>query len=226
MSTPIDWLHGALESGSLAALPLSLLGGLAMGMNPCCLALYPAAAATCCAGACEAPRERTPLPRAVLFVLGTATATTVLGVIAALAGEMMGGFAGWARYLIALVPIVMGVHVLGLVRLPLPKAVARPERRGALGAFATGLLLSLVLTPCGTPALAAILSYAAYKGSVVYGALLLFTYGLGNGTPLLVVGLTAGGLVARLRNAVWLRRVERAAGGVLVALGLYLLLGR
>ena len=47
--------------------------------------------------------------------------------------------------------------------------------------------------------------------------------GCGNGIPLLVVGLTAGGMAARLRNAAWLRWVERASGAVLMGLGVHLL---
>lgn len=38
----------ALAAGNMVALPLALLGGLVAGMNPCCLALYPAAAVACC----------------------------------------------------------------------------------------------------------------------------------------------------------------------------------
>ncbi len=223
MSTPTELLREALESGSPVAIPVALVGGLVMGLNPCCLALYPAAAASCCTGARNEPQERTPLPRAVLFVLGTATATTLLGAAAALAGHMMTNLGGWVRYLVALVPLVMGAHVLGLFRLPIPRAIRSPTRRGLLGAYVGGLLLSLVIGPCGTPALAAILSYAAYKGSIVYGSLLLFAYGCGNGLPLLLVGIAAGGLVARLRDGAWLRWIERGSGGVLVALGVYLL---
>ena len=223
MVNPAELLREALDSGSPVALPVAILGGLVMGLNPCCLALYPAAAASCCTGGCDTPRERTPLSKAVLFMLGTATATTVLGVMAALAGHMMTNLGGWVRYLVALVPLVMGAHVLGVFRLPMPKALQGRKRQGLVGAYVGGLLLSLVIGPCGTPALAAILSYAAYKGSIVYGGLLLFAYGCGNGLPLLLVGLTAGGLAARLRDAVWLRWVERGSGGVLVALGAYLL---
>jgi cytochrome c biogenesis protein CcdA len=156
-------------------------------------------------------------------MLGTATATTILGVIAAVAGHMMTNLGGWVRYLVAVVPLVMGAHVLGIVKLPLPKGVAARKRQGLLGAYLTGLLLSLVIGPRGTPALAAILSYAAYRGSVVYGALLLFAYGIGNGLPLLFVGMTAGGLAARLRSATWLRWIERGSGVVLVGLDVYLL---
>ncbi len=223
MSTPAELLKDALESRSLMALPVAALGGLVMGLNPCCLALYPAAAASCCTNACAKPEERTTFSRALLFMLGTATATTILGIVAALAGHVMTNLGGWVRYAVALVPLVMGAHVLGLVRLPIPKGIANGKRQGLLGAYVGGLLLSLVIGPCGTPALAAILSYAAYKGSVLYGGLLLFAYGCGNGLPLLAVGLTAGGLAARLRDALWLRWIERGSGAILVGLGVYLL---
>ncbi len=223
MSTPADLLRDALDSGSPVALPIAIVGGLVMGLNPCCLALYPAAAASCCTGSCHEREARTPLSRAALFMLGTATATTILGVVAAVAGHMMTNLGGWVRYVVAVVPLVMGAHVLGILELPLPKGIASRKRQGLLGAYLTGLLLSLVIGPCGTPALAAILSYAAFKGSVVYGGLLLFAYGCGNGLPLLLVGMTAGGLVARLRDAAWLRWVERGSGVVFVGLGLYLL---
>ncbi|WP_290997284.1 cytochrome c biogenesis protein CcdA [Hyphomicrobium sp.] len=51
---------------------------------------------------------------------------------------------------------------------------AEGARLRAGGAFGTGFLLSPVLGPCGTPILAAVLSYAAYQGQMLYGALLLF----------------------------------------------------
>jgi cytochrome c biogenesis protein CcdA len=44
-----DLLRTALSGGSLVALPLVVVGGVVTGLNPCCLPLSPAAAATCCA---------------------------------------------------------------------------------------------------------------------------------------------------------------------------------
>lgn len=38
----------ALSAGGVLAFPIALLGGFIAALNPCCLALYPAAAATCC----------------------------------------------------------------------------------------------------------------------------------------------------------------------------------
>lgn len=214
-----------MSSGGLFAFPVAFCGGVLMGLNPCCLAMYPAAAATCCAGSCSTTKTsaKPAIENAALFVLGNAVAITVLGVVAAVAGRTLGGLGGWVAYLVAIVPIVMGLHLLGWVRLPMPKSFETPALRGRLGSFVGGLLLSLVIGPCGTPALATILSYAAVKGSVPFAAGLLFFYGLGNGLPLLVIGTAAGGLTKRLERLGWTRFVERGAGVAMVGLGLLLL---
>ncbi len=219
-------LERTLAEGGVGALPLAALGGLVMSLNPCCLALYPAAAATCCAssGCAPAARPRMALGSAVAFVLGTATAMTVLGLAAALAGRTLTGLGGWMRYAVAVIPLVMGLQTLGWIRLPMPRLLGTAERRGAGGAFATGLLLSLALGPCGTPILATILSYAAYRGSAAYGAALLFAYGLGVGVPVLLVGAGAGGLARRLDHAVGRTRINTLVGTLLLGLGFYLLL--
>lgn len=219
----MDLAQALSGGGSLLALPLAFVGGLAMGLNPCCLALYPAAAATCCAGACAQDKPRLTLSHAVAFVLGTATATTILGVVAALAGRTLEGFGGWVRIAVAIVPILMGLHLLGLLKLPMPTGARMPKRGGVAGAYAGGLLLSLVIGPCGTPALAAILSYAAYRGSVAFAALLLFAYGLGNGVPLVAAGVASGRLTAWLSNLGARAWVERGAGVLMVVVGVLLL---
>jgi len=136
----------------------------------------------------------------------------------------MAGLGGWPRYAVALVPVVMGLHLLGWVRLRLPSFAPSKRTGGIHGAFATGLLLSLVLAPCGTPVLASVLCYAAYEGNIPYGALLLFLFGLGTGLPVLLTCTVAGGIAARMDGAGWRAWVDRATGVVLLAVGFYLLL--
>lgn len=211
-------LGGALARGSVAALPLSLLGGLIAGFNPCCLALYPAAAASCCAR--RECRPRGSPGDAFAFLLGIAVAMAVLGLAVSLAGHVT-RLGSVGRYLVALVPLLMGLNLLGWVRLPLDRMPRWPARAG--GTFGMGFLLSLVIGPCGTPLLASVLSYAAYQGQMLYGALLLFLYGLGVGAPMLLVGATAGSLAQRMAGAGWKIWVDRAAGAMLLAIGFYLL---
>lgn len=220
MTALVESLRVAASSGGLIAVPLALAGGVVAGLNPCCFPLYPAAAGICCASRCDEPASA--LRNSGAFVAGVATATALLGVAAALAGRALSGLGGWASYAIAVVPIAMGLHLLGWIRIPLPSFSGTIRAGGILGAFATGLLLSLVIAPCGTPVLASVLSFAAYKQSVAYGAALLFAYGIGVGLPMLVLGTAAAGIARRLDRLGWRVWVDRLSGGALVALGFYL----
>jgi cytochrome c-type biogenesis protein len=213
-----DGLTHALSAGNIAALPLALAGGLVAGMNPCCLALYPAAAGCCCS--VQGQVMHRPFVNAMAFVLGIAVSVALLGSLAAYIGRVA-VLAAPVRYAIAFLPILMGMHRLGWIHLPLrtPKAF----RPGIAGAFGTGLLLSLIIGPCGTPVLVSVLSYAAYKQSFLYGGLLLFTYGVGNGLPLVLVGTAAGAFLKRLdwsRLGNW---IDPIVGSILILLGFYLL---
>ena len=221
MTGLIESLQSAASVGGLVAVPLSFVGGVVAGLNPCCIPLYPAAAATCCAGRCDAPNAA--IKNSGAFVAGVAAATALLGVLAALAGRALTGLGGWVSYLIALVPLVMGLHLLGWMKVPLPTLTARSNGAGVVGSFVSGLLLSLIIAPCGTPVLASVLSFAAYKRSVAYGGTLLFAYGLGVGLPILVLGTAAGSLARRLDNLGWRTWVDRGAGVALLMLGFYLL---
>lgn len=166
------------------------------GLNPCCPALYPAAATVCCS--VGQPVHRPTLGNAAAFVLGVAVAIAALGCAAAYIGRIA-TIATPIKYGIAVVPIVMGAHQLGW--LPLPLWTARTFTASVGGAFGTGALLSLVIGPCGTPVLASVLSFAAYKQSFVYGGLLLFIYGVGSAVPLMLVGTAAGGLLKSLEHS-------------------------
>jgi cytochrome c-type biogenesis protein len=208
----------ALAAGNMVALPLALLGGLVAGMNPCCLALYPAAAVACCST--QGQTIKRPLGNAAAFVLGIAVAVASLGVLAAYIGRMVVMGTPF-KYAIAFLPILMGVYRLGWIRLPFitPKAF----RPGIGGAFGTGLLLSLIIGPCGTPVLVSVLSFAVYKQSFIYGGLLLFLYGIGNGLPVMLVGTAAGGVLKRLDCSRFGNWIDPIVGGLLILLGFYLL---
>lgn len=217
-----DALRAAVTGGTFAALPLSLAAGLASSVSPCCVALYPAAAATCCV-----TRETRPiraLRTGTAFVLGIALSTSVLGVIAALAGRVIVGAGSWASYGLAVIPLMLGLHFMGW--LPLPAAlttVRAPDATRWGGAFISGILLSIVFIPCGTPMLAALMSIAAVRGSVAYGAGLLFLYGLGAGLPVLPVGAFASVAAGRMAQRGWRATIDRITGACLLALGMYLI---
>ena len=125
------------------------------------------------------------------------------------------------KYAIALLPILMGVYRLGWIRLPM--SMPKGFGPGLGGAFGTGLMLSLIIGPCGTPVLASVLSYAAYRQSFLYGGLLLFIYGIGTGMPVTLVGTAAGGVLKKLDCSRLGNWVDPIVGSLLILLGFYLL---
>lgn len=173
-------------------------------------------------GAAARGQSRT-LKNAATLVFGVAVATTVLGVVAALAGHIIGQPGSGVRYAVAAIPLVMGLHLVGWIRLPITPLHLRVIRNGSLGAFGAGVFLALALTPCGTPVLASVLSYVAYKGSIVYGAALLLLYGIGWGVPMVLIGTAAGQLMRKLEKAGYGPWTERISGTALLALGLFLI---
>lgn len=211
-------LGQSLTTDTMAAIPLALVGGIASGMNPCCLALYPAAAGCCCPT--QGQVSQRPFGNAMAFVLGIAVSIAVLGSLAAYLGHMV-TFLKPVRYAIAILPIVMGVHRLGWISFP--RILPTTFRLGTSSAFGTGMVLSLIIGPCGTPILASILSFAAYKQNPVYGGALLFAYGIGNGLPLVLAGTASGTFMRRFDDSRFGHWINPAISGMLILLGVYLL---
>jgi cytochrome c-type biogenesis protein len=143
---------------------------------------------------------------------------------------MFGDVGGFWKYVVAAVCLVMGLHLLGLVKwnLAIPFN-ARVSKRGTLGAFLLGLLFGLLSTPCAVPILAVLLTFVAEKGNVVYGGFLLFVYALGHSLLVLVAGTSVGAAKGLLESK-GLRKahgiVQKAAGVLIIAIGIYFVLGR
>jgi cytochrome c-type biogenesis protein len=183
--------------------------------------MYPAATATCCATTASDRQRRLGL--SLLFVLGAAFSTAVLGVVAALLGRAMGQLGAAIQYGIALIPLVMGFQVLGWIRLPLSQRLPVRIASSAGAAFLAGMVLAIVISPCGTPVLASVLSYVAYKRGVLLGAVLLFVYGIGSSAPMALLGSAAGTALQRWGSPRSRAIVNSVTGALLLGTSFYLL---
>ena len=204
----------------------SFLGGVLTASNPCVLVMIPLAMAYV-GGYGDARSWRYNLSLSLFFVAGLGITFTLLGLIAAFMGSLLGDVGSFWRYAVAGVCLVMGLHLLGVFNfeLPLPSRF-KTQKKGIVGALLLGLLFGLVSTPCATPVLAVLLVCIASKGIYAYGALLLFVYALGQGFLVIVAGTSIGmakGLLEsrRLQQAGgWLRK---AAGVLIILIGLFYL---
>ena len=205
------------------AFVLSFLGGVVTSIGPCNLSMVPVIVAY------VSGQERVTRARgfwlSLFFTLGSSATFVLLGVIAATVGGIFGPESKVLRWLVALVCFAIGLSLLGVLRLNLnfltrlqPRGI---KRTGFLGAFLLGLVIGLAGSQCATPVLAVILSIALEKGDLAYAAGLLFSYALGRGVPIVLAGTFTGvveALPGAQRFTTW---IERAAGVVLIAIGLY-----
>ncbi|MBD2550885.1 cytochrome c biogenesis protein CcdA [Microcystis elabens FACHB-917] len=224
-----DWARSseALLQGSLAhpgplTLAVVFSGGLLTSLGPCSLSLLPVTLAYL-AGFGAEERGRAPWQRSVSFAAGIVASLVLLGLASGLMGRLYGRIPGQLPLLVAVVAVVMGLNLLGLLRLPLP-AGPDPERwrrrvPAPLAPLAAGLAFGLAATPCTTPVLAVLLAWMAQAGQPLVGMLLLTSFGAGQVMPLLLAGTVAAslpGLLQLRRLGQW---VPPISGVVLLASG-------
>lgn len=190
-----EWLQGLAEMMANASaakqLGIVFLGGLLTSMNPCVLVAAPLVVGF--AGGTREGRHH-PMLLSGVFVLGLAAAFTILGLVAALTGSLLGDI-GWGwKALLGLILLAVGLHLLGVFSLPTPSHgwLARFQGAGLIGAFIMGALTGTLSAPCATPALAAVLTVVALQKKILWGGVLLFVYAIGHVILLFLAGASSG----------------------------------
>jgi cytochrome c-type biogenesis protein len=141
-------LNVRIEGAPLVlGLPLALLGGLLSFVSPCVLPLVPGyigyLAGTAVTERTAAPR-RTLLLNGLAFVLGFSAVFTLVGVAVGQLLTSVQSAQGYVRWVGGVVVILLGFHMLGIIRIPLlnrtmkmQTGVVRPSsRRNRLGIVA------------------------------------------------------------------------------------------
>lgn len=215
----------SLQTASILAFALVFLGGVVTSLGPCNIATIPLIVGYV-GGSRDLSRTRS-FSLSLAFAIGLALTFMLLGVAAALVGGLVGAATTWWYYLVAGICFVIGLNLLGVVKINLPMVFGGLRERigwkGIPGALALGLVSGLVASQCATPVLAAILTYVMWKGMLVYGAALLFVYALGRGVPVVLAGTFAGVLKSFQRLGRWSEVIEKASGVIVIGVGLYFL---
>lgn len=205
---------------------IAFVGGVLVSFTPCIYPIIPVTAGYIGAGSGGSRIKGFLL--SLSFVAGTAVTYSILGIIAALGGVIFGKFSTSPVAHIAAGALVFffGLAMFGLFPLPLPafSQFKGPERKtgGYIPAFLLGAGSGLVVSPCISPALGAILAYLATKRNVFYGAFLLFSFSCGMGVLLVIVGTFSSSIINWLpKSGKWMNHVKSVCAGLLVIMGLY-----
>lgn len=220
---------------------ITLLGTFGAGVlsfaSPCVLPLVPPYLAFI-AGASldemtgagwEAARRRIFLA-SLAFVAGFSSVFVAMGATASVFGSIVRSHLDVLAPAAGVAIIVMGLHFLGLFRIPLLYREARigVERRpaGPLGAYFVGLAFGFGWTPCIGPVLATVLGVAASRETVGQGAFLLAVYAAGLGVPFLVAAAFSQPFMTLMRRfRAQMGLIEKITGGLLVLTGIAFLTG-
>lgn len=215
-------LSQVVQSNPWLAPAAAFAGGLLTAANPCVLAMVPLMVGY------VAGQDSRGVGRSFLLSLTFSIGLTIMFAILFFATWAASSVlkATWWTYVAATVCLWMGLHLVGLLHVPIPAPAAlQPNQKGFVGALLLGLLFGLVSLPCAGPVLLALLAVVPLSGAA-FGALLLFAYSLGH-CGLVLAGGTSMGFVQRLADSRgWTQsaRVLRRVAGVLILLvGVFLL---
>lgn len=174
---------------------------------------------------------RRVLQNAVAFVLGFSIVFVALGASASAAGGFLLARRTLFNVVAGIIIIIFGLHLTGLVKIPLLYRDARintgAPKRGLAGSFVLGFAFAFGWTPCIGPILTGILALAAIRDTLFQGMFLLAVYSAGLAIPFLLTSLGLSQFLrfyGRFRK--YLQAVEVASGVLLIAIGVLMAFNR
>jgi cytochrome c-type biogenesis protein len=220
------------------ALPLSVfVAGLFSFLSPCVLPLVPGYVSLISGVGVEQLKSqegqlfRKVMLNSAAFIVGFSIVFITLGAISTEVGQFLAQYKSLLARVAGVVIILFGLHLTGILQI---KALLADTRLHSLkgspsawGAFVIGFAFAFGWTPCVGPILAVVLGFAAAQDTVWKGISLLAIYSAGLAVPFLVTAL----LIERFlkfynRFKFHMHAVEVASGGLLIALGVLLVMGR
>jgi cytochrome c biogenesis protein CcdA len=220
----IDLLNSIIQSESWLAFPLCFAGGLISSASPCVLAMIPLIIGF--VGGYSEGSHRKAIQYSLVFTLGLTITFVILGIIASFMGRLFGSVGSFWKYILPPVAILLGLQLLGLFNFNVGLSdKILPQKKTLLGAFLMGLFFGILATPCATPVLAVILTFAATRRTIFYSGALLLAYAAGHWALVLTAGISAGlaqRIVANRGINNFTTYFKKGAGIILIGVGVYL----
>ena len=218
-------------SSGVATLALMLLtavlGGLILNLMPCVL---PVLSLKLFGLAQHGGAGAGPTRRAFLASAAGILVSFALLASAAVALKLAGHAVGWGLqfqqplFLVFMIAVLtlFAANLWGWLEIALPSRLSNALGTGSGGHFLTGMLATLLATPCSAPFLGTAIAFALSRGPAEIYAIFL-ALGLGLALPYLLIA-AAPGLATRLpRPGAWMLRLRQVLGLALAGTALWLL---
>lgn len=213
----------------------ALIGGLIVFFSPCVLPIVPfylsymagAGMSEIRADGVLAPGvRRRAVAASIMFSLGIITIFVLMGAAAFSLSQLFRSVQTEFRLVAAAIVALMGLHFLGLVRIPILSRSFQVEAgktngMSVLGAYVVGLAFAAGWTPCVGGVLTAVIFTASTEQTAMEGLVLMLVFGVAMTAPFVVAAFFIGPFlrfVARFRRH--LPKVEKAMGALLLVFAL------
>ena len=165
------------------------------------------------------------------YVMGMCFTYTIGGAIAATLGyQLQAAFQEpWIIITFSLVFLMLALSMFNFFEITLPNKlnlyinnIVDNQKKGTfLGTFLIGVLSALIVTTCIAPPLVATLAVISQNGDVIKGSASLFFLSLGMGTPLIIIGTSAGKFLPK--SSYWMSYIKNCFGFLILALAIWML---
>lgn len=212
------------ESGLVLTLGFIFLGGLLLNLTPCVYPIIPITISFFVGQASGKISKSFFL--ALIYVLGMSITYSVLGVVAAMTGGLLGSSLQNPLVLVAIagVFLLFAASMFGAFEIRVPaflSNMAGGSKQGVLGSLFMGLTVGIVAAPCIGPFVLSLLTYVAAKGDPFTGFLLFFVLSLGLGFPYIFLGTFSSSIKNLPRSGEWMVWVKKVFGVVMIAMAVY-----
>jgi cytochrome c-type biogenesis protein len=165
----------------------------------------------------------------LLFALGILITIALIGLITASLGGLMGDLGQTGNYLVSIIFIVVGLYLIGIIKLPWEGANIRGTRHsGYLGSFVLGLLFGIGLGPCTFAYMAPVLGIVLQVSSVNFlsAVILLSAFAIGHCSVIVGAGTLSKSVQKYLNwteNSKIASYVKTTCGVLVIIGGIYMI---
>jgi cytochrome c-type biogenesis protein len=209
---------------------IGYVAGLLSTLSPCVLPLIPILIATAISAHRFGPYA---------LAIGLTISFTTVGIFLSTAGASLGIDPDLFRNIAASILILFGIMLVSVnlqerfatATSGLSEAgntlLSKVSLDGLKGQFVIGLVLGVIWTPCVGPTLGAATTLASQGQSLAQIGLLMVIFGLGAGTPLVVLGSLSRATMMRVRGKLFAigKTGKYVLGAIMLLLGIAILTG-
>lgn len=183
-------LSQAIEGASLVAIGASFIWGvLSIILSPCHLTSIPLII-----GYLSNQKElstKKAFHLSIVFSIGILISIAVIGGITAAAGRILGDVGKIGNYVVALIFLIFGLNLLGIIPLNFSGlSTLKSQRKGYLSVLSLGLVFGLALGPCTFAFMAPMLGivFSLTANNLAYGLVLLSAFAIGHCGVIIAAG--------------------------------------